>query len=186
MRARRAESGPSAHRSCGAAEVNPGARIAGRLVAEGDEMRVVVTGATGFIGRRLVDRLIEAGHTVTALSRDGERARAVLPVRCQVRIWDGRSGVTDLLRGVDAVVHLAGTGVADRRWTSGRKREIHESRVVGSRALVGSMAELPPEQRPKALVAASAIGYYGDRGDEMLTEPGRGASEARRACAARA
>jgi uncharacterized protein (TIGR01777 family) len=133
-------------------------------------VRVVVTGATGFIGRRLIDRLIDAGHAVTAISRDLERARALLPVRCHVEAWDGRSATSELLSDVDAVVHLAGAGVADKRWTSKRKDEIRESRVAGSHALVASIAELPRERRPKALVAASAIGYYGDRGDETLTE----------------
>jgi uncharacterized protein (TIGR01777 family) len=118
----------------------------------------------------LVDRLIEAGHTVTALSRERERAQALLPVRCHVETWDGRSGIPALLSGVDAVVHLAGAGVADHRWTSKRKRQIRESRVAGSRALVTSMSELPREQRPKAFVGASAIGYYGDCGEETLTE----------------
>ena len=99
-------------------------------------MRVTITGATGFIGRRLVDRLLDSGHEVTALTRDSERARELLPVRCHIKAWDGRTADASLVRDVDALVHLAGAGVADRRWSTRRKQEIHDSRVAGSRALV--------------------------------------------------
>lgn len=140
-------------------------------------MKVVVTGATGFIGRRLVARLLDCGHEVTALSRDVERARRVLPVRCRIECWDGTAPPTELLSGADAVVHLAGAGVADQRWTPRRKREINDSRVIGSRAIVRAMADLPRALRPRTLVGASAIGYYGDRSGALLGEqdrPGEG------------
>lgn len=140
-------------------------------------MRIAITGATGFIGRRLVCRLLQDGDELVALTRDAERARAALPVRCAVASWDPEHGVvaSDGLRGVDAVVHLAGESVAGGRWTAMRKQAIHDSRVVGTRTLVAALRALTPQQRPTVLVGASAIGIYGDRGDAELDEgAGRG------------
>lgn len=140
-------------------------------------MKIVVTGATGFIGRRLVESLLTSGHEVTALTRDTGRAREVLPVPCNVRAWDARTADPSLVRGADAIVHLAGAGIADRRWSQARKREILESRVASSKALVQAISALPAGSRPNSFVGASAVGYYGDRGDEALTEqssPGEG------------
>ncbi len=142
-------------------------------------MRIAITGATGFIGRRLVARLLRDGHAVVALSRDVTRARAVLPVRCDVAPWDPESaiGPATALDGADAIVHLAGAGVADERWTAARKRVIRQSRVRGTNALVATLAAMRPDARPRTLVGASAIGIYGDRGDEELDErsaPGAG------------
>jgi len=95
-----------------------------------------------------------------------------------VERWDPHAATeTEKLRGVDAVVHLAGESVAGGRWSAARKREILESRVGSSRALVAAIAALPPADRPRALIAASAIGFYGDRSDEILDEdslPGEG------------
>jgi uncharacterized protein (TIGR01777 family) len=134
-------------------------------------MNLVVTGATGFIGRRLVRRLLAAGHGVTALTRDAARAASVLPVRCACATWDPRGRIdAAALRGRDAVVHLAGEGVAAERWTPPQKLAIRESRVGGTRTLVQAIAALPAAERPRTLVAASAIGYYGDRRDEELDE----------------
>lgn len=134
-------------------------------------MKIVVTGATGFVGRPLVRKLLAQGHEVVAWTRDAERARIGLPALCMVESWDPR-GKTDpeRLHGVDSIVHLAGESVAGGRWTDERKREIRASRVDSSRALVDAIAALPEGSRPRALVAASAIGFYGDRGDELLTE----------------
>jgi uncharacterized protein (TIGR01777 family) len=142
-------------------------------------MRVAVTGATGFIGRRLVRRALAAGHTVVGLTRDAARAQAVLPVRCRAVRWDPAGGDADpaALRDVDAVVHLAGESVAGGRWTAARKRAIRDSRVVGTRALVAALGRLASHERPRVLVGASAIGIYGDRDDEELDEdapPGHG------------
>ena len=115
-------------------------------------MKIAVTGASGFIGRRLSARLTAAGHTVLPLKR-------------------GFSAPD--LDDCDAVVNLAGEPVA-QRWTAEVKREIHDSRVNSTRKLVGALGA---ERRPRILVSASAVGYYGDRGDEVLTEsssPGQG------------
>jgi uncharacterized protein len=133
-------------------------------------MKTVVTGATGFVGQELVRRLQSAGD-VLALARTPDAARKVLPATCGIQRWGGQ----DLLRaevfsGADAVVHLAGEPVAAKRWTAERKREILESRVRSTRRLVESLAGLPRGGRPRVLVSASAIGFYGDRGDTVLDE----------------
>ena len=122
-------------------------------------MRVLVTGGTGLVGRRACDALRAAGHTVTVVSRDPGRvpARAVG--------WDGLRAV---MPETDAIVNLAGEAIAGKRWTRARKAEIRRSRVEATRALVDALATAEP--RPRVLVSASAVGYYGDRGDEPLDE----------------
>jgi uncharacterized protein len=134
-------------------------------------MDVAVTGSTGLIGTALVDRLRAAGHGVRRLVRPGRT-----PGPGEVR-WDPTTGEVDLdgLAGIDAVVHLAGAGVGDHRWTQSYRAQILDSRVSGTRSIVKAMAALDP--RPSVLVSASAVGWYGDRGDELLTEasgPGTG------------
>lgn len=134
-------------------------------------MKIVVTGATGFVGRPLVRRLLASGHQVTAWTRNPDSARQSLPALCDVERWDPHARTDpEKLRGADAVVHLAGESVAGGRWTAERKREIQESRVASSRSLVDAIAALPAADRPRALVAASAIGFYGDRGDALVDE----------------
>jgi uncharacterized protein (TIGR01777 family) len=141
-------------------------------------MRILITGATGFIGRPLVKRLLEKGHRIEVFSRDSEKAAAVLPARVGVDGWQPRRGVSLAhLEPLDAVVHLAGEGVADKRWSAARKRALYGSRIDTTRALVAALRDLPAEQRPKTFVCASATGYYGDRGEELLDEqspPGSG------------
>lgn len=140
-------------------------------------MKIVVTGASGFIGTRLVRRLIASGHHVVAWSRDPVRAAETLPARCSTEHWEPGSTPPSLLRGVDAVVHLAGESVAGGRWTEARKRAIRASRIDGTHGIVAAMEALPASERPGVLVSASAVGVYGDRGDEVLEEgsaPGRG------------
>ncbi len=141
-------------------------------------MDIVITGATGFIGRHLVRRLIADGHEVSALTRNVERARDLLPARCRLRSWRPGADIDPtLLSGAHAVVHLAGEGIADRAWTAARKQAIRESRVAGTRALVAALGSLPAAARPAALISASAIGYYGDRGDEELDEQSSAGSD---------
>jgi len=135
-------------------------------------MKFAVTGATGFIGQRLVRELLDSRHQVLALTRDPERAKAKLPVRCEAAAWNPTSGSLDpeVLAGCDAVVHLAGEGVADKPWTAARKQQILDSRVLSTRMLVQALSGLPAPRRPRTLVAASAIGFYGERGDDILSE----------------
>lgn len=134
-------------------------------------MKIVITGATGFIGRPLVRSLLSNGHQVSVLSRDPRRAALLLPARVRHVRWNPQQGVPpETFSGVDVVIHLAGEGVADKRWSEARKRALVDSRIVGTRAVVDEIRALQPEFRPKALVSASAIGAYGNRGDEVLSE----------------
>lgn len=132
------------------------ARLAGQLFA--------VSGAGGLVGSALCQRLAAAGAGVERLVRGTPRDAAA-----EVQ-WSPEQGVLQPARldGVDAVVHLAGESIADGRWTAAKKQRIRDSRVAGTEALCRSLAAMP--QRPRTLVCASAIGYYGDRGSEELTE----------------
>ncbi len=157
-------------------------------------MRVTVTGATGLIGTTLVVRLLAEGAEVTVLSRDPARAVARLGAQAGARLggqaeaqpgvqavgWDllNERAPAPALEGRDAVVHLAGEPVA-QRWTASAKRAIRESRVIGTRHLVEGLRACGSRDgagRPKVVVSASAVGYYGEHGEEPLDEeapPGR-------------
>jgi uncharacterized protein (TIGR01777 family) len=133
-------------------------------------LRVAITGASGLIGSALAARLTAAGHGVVRLVRRPARGAGEAA-------WGAARGVIDLdaIEALDAVVHLAGESLASGRWTQARKRRIYDSRVVATHALCASLGRL--RRRPAVLVCASAVGYYGDRGDELLDEsspPGRG------------
>jgi hypothetical protein len=122
-------------------------------------MRVLLTGGTGFIGGAVARALRGAGHDVTIVSRQPGYVPA------KAISWDG---VRAAMHETDAVVNLAGEGVADGRWTAARRHEIVASRVDATRAIVAAIAESPA--RPKVLVNASATGFYGAHGDEVLDE----------------
>jgi uncharacterized protein (TIGR01777 family) len=127
-------------------------------------MDVLITGSTGLIGTALRKELAANGHRPIGLvRRSPERGEAAVR-------WDPDNGEIDApsLEGVDAVVHLAGAGIGDKRWTDAYKREVLESRSGPTRLLASTLAAL--DRPPKVLVSGSAIGYYGDRGDEVLTE----------------
>jgi len=126
-------------------------------------MSVAVTGASGLVGSALVPFLGTGGHRVVRLVRRGTSG-------CDTLRWDPEDATLALdgLDGIDAVVHLAGESIAAGRWTAERKRRIHDSRARGTRALAEALAALP--HPPRVLVSASAIGIYGDRGDEALDE----------------
>lgn len=133
-------------------------------------MRVAVTGATGLIGPRLVRSLQARGDEVTVLSRNPERAKDTLPGVEAVR-WDlmREPAPAEALRRRDAVVHLAGEGIA-QRWTKSAKQAIRESRAMGTRELVRGLASLAQAERPGVLVSSSGVGYYGAHGDEPIDE----------------
>ena len=135
-------------------------------------MTIAITGASGLIGRRLM-KALGANHTIKALSR---HAGANMPPGVQLYVWDAVKGVPPelSLEGIDAVVHLAGEPIA-QRWTEETKQKIRDSRATGTRHLVQALSTM--SRRPSVLVCSSAIGYYGSRGDEVLTEmsaPGSG------------
>jgi uncharacterized protein (TIGR01777 family) len=130
-------------------------------------MRVTVTGATGLIGRRLVAELRRRGDEVTVLSRDPDKASSRLGVEAVAWNATEEPAPVAALAGRDAVVHLAGEPVA-QRWNDEVKRRIHDSRVAGTHNLVAGLREADP--RPKVLISASGVGYYGPHGDERVTE----------------
>ncbi|MFI5767329.1 TIGR01777 family oxidoreductase [Streptomyces sp. NPDC051658] len=125
--------------------------------------RIAVTGASGLIGAALVRSLRADGHEVVRLVRHPARAGDEVE-------WDPGRGYVDVagLVGCDAVVHLAGAGVGDHRWTAAYKREIRDSRVLGTAAIAEAVASL--DVPPKVLLSGSAIGYYGDTGDRAVDE----------------
>jgi len=128
-------------------------------------MSAFVTGATGLIGRHLLERL---GEDVVVTSRNPEKARGSIK-HGRVIGWDGTSALAQgALDGVDAVFHLAGEPVAEGRWTDEKKKRIEESRVLSTRSIVDAMKAMTT--RPKVFVCGSAVGIYGSRGDEVLTE----------------
>jgi uncharacterized protein (TIGR01777 family) len=133
-------------------------------------MRVLVTGATGFIGRNLLTHLKSRGHEVHALSRDPKTAEENLPVEARCFAWNYETREIDpsAFDRVDAVIHLAGENVAEGRWTEKKKRKILESRELGTNHLIDTIESL--KEKPKILIAASAVGYYGHRGEELLSE----------------
>jgi hypothetical protein len=126
--------------------------------------RILISGSSGLVGRPLAARLRERGDFVVRLVRGGGGAGA------EQLVWHPQRGELDgtLLEGMDAVVHLAGENIAAARWSAGQKRRLRDSRVAGTRLLAQKLAEC--ERPPRTFMCASAVGYYGDRGDETLDE----------------
>lgn len=132
-------------------------------------MKVLVTGSTGLVGNALVSDLRRAGHIVCRLVRPETRVDShAAPQGFDVK-WNPATGeLGGAAVGADAVVNLAGASIADRRWTAERKELLRTSRVESTAALVKALAKMAA--RPRVLLSASAIGYYGNRGDEILKE----------------
>src|SRR5437868_13118247 len=136
--------------------------MSGRII---DNMHILITGGTGLIGRLITEELLNRGYSVSHLSRKpGNDAKV------KTYLWDVHKGYIDenCLEGVNTVLHLAGENIADKRWTAKRKKEIIDSRTK-SIALVYQLIKSKPNQ-VNTIISASAIGYYSDRGDELLTE----------------
>ena len=130
-------------------------------------MRFLITGATGLLGSRLCHKLIREGHSVAILSRSLDKGRRL---GVETYVWQPERELppAQALEGVDVVVHLVGEPIAAGRWTEEQKRRIRDSRVLSTCNLVAGLQAA--NAKPKALICASAIGFYGDRGAEALTE----------------
>jgi len=126
---------------------------------------ILITGASGLIGPKLIRNLLEKGHSVSVLSRNPHKIKGV-----QVFKWDIDNQTIDneSLNGVDTIIHLAGAGIADERWTKARKQLIVDSRVLSTQLLYRAIEET--KAPIKTIISASAVGFYGDRADEILTE----------------
>jgi uncharacterized protein len=134
-------------------------------------MDIAVTGSSGLIGTALITELRRAGHRAIPVLRPGGEATG------DAIRWDPARGEIDAqgFEGLDAVVHLAGEGIGEKRWTDEQKRRVLESRTVPTALLAETLAGL--DRPPSVLVSGSAVGWYGDRGDEVLTEASAGPSE---------
>ena len=133
---------------------------------------ILITGATGLVGKHLVPNLLKQGHRVSVLSRKDNNIAGV-----KVYLWDVRKQTIDLAAfdGIDTVIHLAGEGIADEKWTAKRKAQIINSRVKSAQLLYKTIRET--NAPVTTFISASAVGYYGDRRDEFLWEdsdPGKG------------
>jgi uncharacterized protein len=135
-----------------------------RIRCEGVRVRILISGASGLVGTAATSALRAEGYEVGRLVRPGRKADAAdVP-------WDPAAGTVDCdaVERIDAIIHLAGAGIGDARWTEARKKVLRGSRVDSTRTLVDAISRL--RRKPPVLLAASAVGYYGDRGDEVLTE----------------
>lgn len=141
-------------------------------------MNILITGGTGLIGRALSGSLLKNGHHVNILTRNPDKVRNTLPSGLLLHKWDGRSleGWAHLIEETDVVINLAGESIAGetlpaiitRRWTTESKRRINNSRVDAGHALVAAIEAA--QHKPKIFIQASAVGYYGPRGDEPTPE----------------
>jgi len=138
-------------------------------------MRVIVTGGSGLIGRALVDSLAQDGHEVIVLSRNPDAVKNLPKGACAEK-WDGKTaqGWGKFANGEDAIVNLAGATISER-WSEARKKEIRESRVNAGQAIVEAVKAA--EKKPRVVIQSSAVGYYGPRGAEEITEDSSAGSD---------
>ena len=133
-------------------------------------MRILISGSTGFVGTALIEALEREGHSIVRLARPGTESKQTGSATSQTILWDPVGGQFDAAgaEGADALVHLAGASIAEGRWNDSRKNLLRTSRVDATRHLMGALSKL--QRPPQVIVASSAVGYYGNRGDELLTE----------------
>jgi uncharacterized protein (TIGR01777 family) len=138
-------------------------------------MRILISGSTGFLGTAITDALVREGHTFVRLVRPTTAISKSASASSEVVHWnpsaEGFDSAADaaVAEGADALIHLAGASIASGRWNASRKTLLRTSRVDATRNLVAALSRL--QRPPRVVVAASAIGYYGNRGDQLLTEP---------------
>lgn len=144
-------------------------------------MKILLTGATGLVGKEIGKALVTAGHEVVALTRDTEKAKSELPFPALIVEWRDYNLKlpSDALNGVEAVIHLSGESIASGRWTKARKKLIYDSRIFSTRALVEAIQKNVTEgtNTVKHFLSTSAIGIYGSRGDEVLVEDSKSRSD---------
>ncbi len=133
-------------------------------------MKVLVTGASGFVGRRVVSQLLHKKHEVVALTRNLAKAAVVLGADCKYAQWPDMNSPApvEAFDGVDAVINLMGENIGEKKWDESQKKKIYDSRITGTRMLIEGMKAAP--KRPRAFISASAVGIYGVRGDETIEE----------------
>lgn len=132
-------------------------------------MRIIIPGGSGLIGQELTSALTKIGYEVVILSRSPTKVKG-LPDGARAEEWDGASGSGwgHLADGAKAIINLAGAGIADKRWSDARKQVIINSRLDSTKAVIEAIEQA--KDKPEVLIQGSAVGYYGDRGDEELTE----------------
>ena len=132
-------------------------------------MRTIITGGSGLIGRAVAADLAASGREVIVLSRSPSRVTG-LPARVRAEGWDGHTGRqwAGLADGAEAIINLAGENLAARRWTPQRRQQIRDSRVMAGQAVMEALQA--SKQRPRVLIQASAVGYYGPHGNDTVTE----------------
>ncbi len=133
-------------------------------------MKILVAGASGFIGNELLKKLTDYKYEIVVLTRNLDKATFRLPVLCKAYEWEPESGNLPLksLEGIDAVINLTGENIASGRWSVNQKKSIENSRILSARNLVSAMKNL--DKKPKVFLSASAIGFYGDNGDKEMNE----------------
>jgi uncharacterized protein (TIGR01777 family) len=133
-------------------------------------MKVLVTGATGFVGKRVVKQLLDQGDEVVVLTRNIAKGALELGKRCQYHLWSDTNSLPpeEAFVGVEGIINLMGEGIADKRWSDEQKKKIYDSRIVATSQLIERIKTL--SQKPKALISSSAVGIYGNRGNEEISE----------------
>ncbi len=133
-------------------------------------MKIFITGATGFIGRSLTKSLLADGYEVTVLSRNSQKATSIFGSK--VKIVEGDPGIagswTDEVGASDAVINLCGAPILKKKWTDARKQLLLDSRIVPTGLIIEAISKA--KNKPEVLISGSAVGYYSDRGDELITE----------------
>ena len=133
-------------------------------------MKVLVTGATGFVGKRVVKQLLDGGDEVVVLTRNLAKAALTLGSNCKYYQWLDTlaNPPAEAFNGVDGIINLMGEGIADKRWDEDQKKKIYDSRIISTGKLIETIKGLP--SKPKVMVSTSAVGVYGNRNEEEITE----------------